>query len=47
MKQLILVAAAILSLGVGSANAHKVVVTRLNQVIWGPSYSPAPPGTGE
>ena len=47
MKKFVLAAVATLSLGVGSAYAHKVVVNQLNQVIWGPSYTPAPPGTGE
>ncbi len=47
MKKFILAAAAVLSLGVGSAYAHKVVVNHNGQVIWGPSYTAAPPGTGE
>ena len=47
MKVFILAAIAALSLGIGSAYAHKVVVNRNDQVIWGPSYTPAPPGTGE
>jgi hypothetical protein len=47
MTKFILAAAAVLSLGVGSAFAHPVVVNHNDQVMWGPSYSPAPPGTGE
>jgi len=50
MKSLILAAVAALSLGVGTvgtAYAHKVVVNRNGQVIWGPSYTDAAPGTGE
>ena len=47
MKTLVLALVATLSLGIGSAFAHPVVVNHLNQVVWGPSYTPAPPGTGE
>ena len=47
MKMFVLALAATLSLGIGSAYAHQVVVNRFNQVIWGPTYTPAPPGTGE
>jgi hypothetical protein len=47
MKKFILAAVAVLSLGIGSAYAHKVVVNRFGQVIWGPSWTSAPPGTGE
>ena len=46
MKAFILALAATVSLGIGSAYAHEVVVNRFNQVIWGPTYSFAPPGTG-
>jgi hypothetical protein len=47
MQRLILAAVAVMSLGIGSAYAHQVVVNRHGQVIWGPSYTAAPPGTGE
>jgi hypothetical protein len=52
MRKFALAAIALLSIGVGSAyvasaDAHPIVVNRLGQVIWGPSYTPAPPGTGE
>jgi hypothetical protein len=39
MKKFILTAAAILSLGVGSALAHPTVTNHLGQTIWGPAYS--------
>jgi hypothetical protein len=39
MKKFILAAAAVLSLGVGSAFAHQTVVNAHGQVIWGPAYS--------
>jgi hypothetical protein len=38
MKKFILAAAAVLSLGIGSAYAHSVVINHQGQVIWGPSY---------
>jgi hypothetical protein len=47
MKKFVIAAVAVLSLGVGVASAHPVVVNRLGQVIWGPTYTAAPPGTGE
>jgi hypothetical protein len=47
MKTLVLAAVAAMSLGIGSAYAHKVVVNQNDQVIWGPTYTAAPPGTGE
>jgi hypothetical protein len=39
MKKFILAAAAVLSLGVGSAFAHPTVTNQLGQTIWGPAYS--------
>jgi hypothetical protein len=39
MKKFILAAAAVLSLGVGSAFAHEAVVNSHGQVIWGPAYN--------
>ena len=39
MKKFILAAAAVLSLGVGSALAHPTVTNQLGQTIWGPAYS--------
>ena len=39
MKKFILAAAAVLSLGVGSAFAHQTVTNSLGQAIWGPAYS--------
>jgi hypothetical protein len=47
MRKFALAAIALLSIGVGSAYAHQVVVNRFGQVIWGPTYTPDPPGTGE
>jgi hypothetical protein len=38
MKKLIPAAAAVLSLGVGSAFVHPTVINAHGQVIWGPSY---------
>jgi hypothetical protein len=39
MKKFILAAAAVLSLGAGSAFAHQTVTNSHGQVIWGPAYS--------
>jgi hypothetical protein len=39
MKEFVLAAAAVLSLGVGSAFAHQTVVDSHGQVMWGPAYS--------
>jgi hypothetical protein len=47
MKKFLLAAVAVMSLGVGVASAHQVVVNRQGQVIWGPTYTDAAPGTGE
>jgi hypothetical protein len=38
MRKIILAAAAVLSLGVGSAFAHPPVTNQLGQTIWGPAY---------
>ncbi|HTB44319.1 MAG TPA: hypothetical protein VK741_11880 [Acetobacteraceae bacterium] len=39
MKKFILAAAAVLSLGVGTAFAHQTVINSHGQTIWGPAYS--------
>jgi hypothetical protein len=39
MKKFILAAAAVLSLGAGSAFAAQTVINSHGQVMWGPAYS--------
>ncbi len=39
MKKFILAAAAVLSLGVGSAFAAQTVINSHGQVMWGPAYN--------
>jgi hypothetical protein len=46
MKKFILAAAAILSLGVGSAFAAQTVTSHLGQVLDGPAYSSDAAGAG-
>ncbi len=44
MKKFVLVAAAVLSLGVGSAFAAQPVTNHLGQTLFGPAYNSDAPG---
>lgn len=46
MKKFVLAAAAVLSLGVGSAFAAQTLTNHAGQVMWGPAYSSDVAGAG-